>query len=735
MKKYLLVITLILLSFITVAQSPFTRTTGVNTIVDNRLNALWNFVPPMFEDTTAANLKIGLDSCGAIINTRSPRRTWYRDCTSGKIWKQYAFYNDLIGLGSVTNVSHTNGLGISASIANPTTTPNITIAVDTSDVSILSRQRAAATYQTILTNPITGSLTTNTIPKATGANTLGNSSIYDDGTNVGINKTSSFAAKFDVLGSGTAAATMAARFVGGTSAAAGGLSIGSYSATYGGLWSNNVTPSTTNYAVVSTGASTVVNSTSNLDFAISDASKWRVNSLGNFVATTDNANDFGASGATRVRNIYAAGTLTIGTSSVPSTLTNTGNGRLMIDGSLQFIGTTSSHPAIKRYSTTSQLVVRTADDAGDAGIRASEMVVTGGASGSLYFNDGSGSYSRIYGASFGDGIIKMTNNGNTDFDRLAFGGLTSAFPAIKRNGTGIDIKLADNSAYTNITSATHSLLGTSTNGSDLSITNSTLTTGSAASIALTGTAAASNTKTGLTITSSGANATASQTVTGQTISVTNTGTTNTNNGLTITASGATTNNAINILGGQILTTSGSVSVPSLAIGNANSGVYSTAANRVGIASGGALAAEFNGNTLTLGQWGSSQTINAASGGAGNSNRAGIDLIIGSGQSTGSGVAGKTTFRYTPAGSSGTSVNAYATALEIGTDGNTTVSNKLINLSTVRLKSYTVATLPAGTQGDIAYVTDALAPTFAGVLVGGGAIVTIAFYDGTNWTAH
>lgn len=53
---------------------------------------------------------------------------------------------------------------------------------------------------------------------------------------------------------------------------------------------------------------------------------------------------------------------------------------------------------------------------------------------------------------------------------------------------------------------------------------------------------------------------------------------------------------------------------------------------------------------------------------------------------------------------------------------------------VRLKGYTVATLPAGTQGDTAFVTDALAPAFLTALVGGGAVVTPAFYDGTNWVA-
>jgi hypothetical protein len=45
-------------------------------------------------------------------------------------------------------------------------------------------------YQIALTNPITGTGTTNYIPKFTGSTTLGNSLIYDNGTNVGIGTTS-----------------------------------------------------------------------------------------------------------------------------------------------------------------------------------------------------------------------------------------------------------------------------------------------------------------------------------------------------------------------------------------------------------------------------------------------------------------------------------------------------------------------------------------------------------------
>jgi hypothetical protein len=61
--------------------------------------------------------------------------------------------------------------------------------------------------QPLLTNPITGTGTTNFLPKFTGASTLGNSLIFDNGTNVGIGTTSP-TYKFDINnvgGSGAAA--------------------------------------------------------------------------------------------------------------------------------------------------------------------------------------------------------------------------------------------------------------------------------------------------------------------------------------------------------------------------------------------------------------------------------------------------------------------------------------------------------------------------------------------------
>ena len=55
--------------------------------------------------------------------------------------------------------------------------------------------------------------------------------------------------------------------------------------------------------------------------------------------------------------------------------------------------------------------------------------------------------------------------------------------------------------------------------------------------------------------------------------------------------------------------------------------------------------------------------------------------------------------------------------------------------TIRTSGYTVATLPAGVIGMLAYVTDALSPTYLGTLTGGGAVKVPVFHNGTAWVSH
>jgi hypothetical protein len=110
------------------------------------------------------------------------------------------------GVGTVTSVSAltigTSGTDLSSTVANSTTTPVITLNVPTA--SATNRGALSSTdwttfnnKQNALTNPVTGTGTTNYLPKFTGASTIGNSAIYDNSGNIGIGSTVS-AAKLGV---------------------------------------------------------------------------------------------------------------------------------------------------------------------------------------------------------------------------------------------------------------------------------------------------------------------------------------------------------------------------------------------------------------------------------------------------------------------------------------------------------------------------------------------------------
>jgi hypothetical protein len=110
------------------------------------------------------------------------------------------------GTGSVTSVglsSATSGVTIGSTPI--TTSGTITLAIATASGSqqgLLSSTDWTTfnNKQNALTNPVTGTGTTNYLPKFTGTSTIGNSQIFDNGTNVGIG-TASPNAKLDI-GSG-----------------------------------------------------------------------------------------------------------------------------------------------------------------------------------------------------------------------------------------------------------------------------------------------------------------------------------------------------------------------------------------------------------------------------------------------------------------------------------------------------------------------------------------------------
>ena len=108
-----------------------------------------------------------------------------------------ALTSDLTG-GTVTSVAAltigTSGTDLSSTVANGTTTPVITLNVPTASATNRGALSSAdwTTFnnkQNALTNPVTGTGTTNYLPKFTGTSAIGNSLVYDDGTNVGIGTT------------------------------------------------------------------------------------------------------------------------------------------------------------------------------------------------------------------------------------------------------------------------------------------------------------------------------------------------------------------------------------------------------------------------------------------------------------------------------------------------------------------------------------------------------------------
>jgi hypothetical protein len=86
-----------------------------------------------------------------------------------------------------------------------------------------------------------------------------------------------------------------------------------------------------------------------------------------------------------------------------------------------------------------------------------------------------------------------------------------------------------------------------------------------------------------------------------------------------------------------------------------------------------------------------------------------------------------------AGGLGVVGNAYVGGLQV--NGQAALTGWLTLGTGITIPSYTVATLPAASQGVLLYVTDALAPTYNATVVGGGAVKTLVVYNGTAWTCH
>lgn len=99
-------------------------------------------------------------------------------------------------------------------------------------------------------------------------------------------------------------------------------------------------------------------------------------------------------------------------------------------------------------------------------------------------------------------------------------------------------------------------------------------------------------------------------------------------------------------------------------------------------------------------------------------------------------AGIVTMSQTNVGSGTTYLgfNPAATTTNVNFPANSVSGSYLVQMQP---KEYTVSTLPTPTGSDSRFeiVTDALSPTYLGVLTGGGTVTCPAFHDGTDWVAH
>ena len=146
----------------------------------------------------------------------------------------------------------------------------------------------STTYQPLLTNPVTGTGTTNYLPKWTSGSAIGDSLVFDNGTNVGIG-TASPGVILDIASSGTGIVRVkggnstnqgAAYYVGGNAVTLG--AIGDRSAILGG------TPEQ---------AFSIYTGTVPLLFDVAAAERMRITSSGLVGIGTTNPNSNGGSGA------------------------------------------------------------------------------------------------------------------------------------------------------------------------------------------------------------------------------------------------------------------------------------------------------------------------------------------------------------------------------------------------------------------------------------------------------
>jgi len=146
---------------------------------------------------------------------------------------------------------------------------------------------------------------------------------------------------------------------------------------------------------------------------------------------------------TALMTLLYGGNVGIGTTTPSAKLSITGSGT---GTGLAFLIANSSN--VNRFQV---------QDNGNAALAGSLAV--GSTSGLQWGNNGSAGSITGFLQYLSNGVLLMSDSGANNFGRLILGGNTSAYPSIKRNGAGIDIRLGDDSGFANLTALSGSFTG------------------------------------------------------------------------------------------------------------------------------------------------------------------------------------------------------------------------------------------------------------------------------------